>query len=261
MIDVTERDRDAFHNVDKNKVYKANGTPRADGSTLSIAKTFLYMFMYIVISAAVAFGVGALMYYLIGVKGSEEAAGAYIGLLIGSGIALFIDMIVINFVVIKGKHSVLIPGIIYAVLIGALLSVLTIFVNWELIGIALGITALAFLIMSGIAFISKGNMKPLSIALIGLLIGVGLISAFNLISMLITGGVFNFLYWIVSIGIFLIIILVTIYDLWRMKQIADSGAMTNNMSLYFAFIMYTDFINVFIRVLYFVILFLGKVKK
>ena len=259
MIDVSERDREAFHSISSSKVVDAR--VKDSKSSLSIGKTFLYMFMYLVITAAVAFGVGALMYYLVGVKGQEEALDSYMALLIVSAILMFIDMIVINVVVIRGKHSMVIPGIIYAILMGALFSVIALVIDWKLIGLALAVTSLAYLLMAGIAFISKGNMRPLMIAIIGLGAGVGLIVLFNWIFILITGMVFTALYWLVTIGIFVLIMLVTIIDLWRMKQIADSGQMSNNMSLYFAFIMYTDFINIFIRVLYFLIIIYARAKK
>ena len=79
--------------------------------------------------------------------------------------------------------------------------------------------------------------------------------------MLATGTTFNGLYWLITIAIFVLIMLVTFVDLYRMKKIADSGQMSNNMSLYFAFIMYTDFINIFIRVLYFLIIIYSKAKR
>ena len=167
-------------------------------------------------------------------------------------------MIIINVVVLRGKHSILVPGIIYAVLVGVLFSMLTIVVDWRIIGMAFGITAFAFLIMSLIAFISKGSLAPLWIVIIGLAIGVGVLSLFNWIVMLMTGSVFNALYWIVTFGIFALVIFITIFDLWRIKKIAENGAMSNNLALYCAFVMYTDFINVFIRILYFLLIIFGR---
>ena len=259
MVEISERDREAFHGVNSSKVVDAQY--KDSKSSLSIAKTFLYMFMYLIITAVVAFGVGALMYYKVGVQGEEAALQPYLTLLIVSAILLFIDMLVINIVVIRGRHSMVVPGIIYAVLLGCLFSVVALLVDWVLIGMAFGVTALAFLIMSGIAFIAKGNMRPLGVAVIGLFMGLLLLSLFNWIFMLATGTTFNGLYWLITIGIFILIMLVTFLDLWRMKKIADAGQMSNNMSLYFAFIMYTDFINIFIRVLYFLILIYSKAKR
>ena len=259
MVDISDRDRDAFHQNNQTQVVQENKT---SGTALSIGKVFLYMFAGLLITARVAFGVGAIIAYSIGVNGTsdvaEEVLTTYLVVLITSAIALFIDMIIINVVVLRGKHSILVPGIIYAVLVGVLFSMLTIVVDWRIIGMAFGITAFAFLIMSLIAFISKGSLAPLWIVIIGLTIGVGVLSLFNWIVMLMTGSVFNALYWIVTFGIFALVIFITIFDLWRIKKIAENGAMSNNLALYCAFVMYTDFINVFIRILYFLLIIFGR---
>ena len=228
--------------------------------TLSIAKVFLYMFAGLLITALVAFGVGALVYYKLEVDPSDVFAGTYLWILVGSGIALIIDVIVINFVTLRGKHSILIPAIIYCVLVGVLFSMLTVFVEWELIGMAFGITALSFLVMGAIAFLTKGSLAPLAVMAIGLFVGAGLLALVNWIYMIATGTVFNTLYWVVTFAIFAAIMLITMYDMWRMKKIAEAGQLQGNLALYCAFTMYVDFINIFIRILYFLILIYGKKK-
>lgn len=259
MVDISDRDRDAFHPEYQQSTVEQSQT---SGTVLNIGKVFLYMFIGLLITAVMAFGVGAIVAYSIGVNGSTEVAEGvlvtYLIVLIVSAVALLVDMIIINFVVLRGRHSILVPGIIYAVLVGVLFSMLTILVDWRIIGMAFGITALAFLIMSSIAFLSKGSLAPLVIVIIGLGIGIGLLALFNWLFMIITGSAFNVLYWIITFGIFALVIFITIYDLWRIKKIAESGAMNNNLALYCAFVMYTDFINVFIRILYFLLIIFGK---
>lgn len=261
---ISDSDREAFHdgnNYNSNQSHQPKYAQNISGVSLSIAKVFLYMFIGLLITAGVAFGVGAFVYYQIVVNGNGEITTPYLIALIVSAILLFVDMLVINFVTIKGKHSILIPGIIYAILVGILFSMLTIVVDWKLIGMAFGVTALAFLVMSTIAFLSKGNMSPILIVVFGLLIGAGLLSLFNWIIMLTTGGMFESLYWIVSFAIFAVVMFITIFDLWRIKKIAEQGMMSNNLALYCAFVIYVDFINVFIRVLYFIILIVGKYRR
>ena len=262
MVDITDRDRDAFH--DHAQPRSSEGqvkTTNSSGTVLSIAKVFLFMFAGLLITALVAFGVGALMYYQIAGLGNEQATTIYVVVLIASAVALLIDMLIINFVVIRGRHSVLVPGIIYCTLVGVLFSVLTLFVPWEIIGMAFGITALSFLIMSTIAFLSKGNMAPLLIVIIGLAIGAGFLALFNFLFGLMTGRIIEPLYWIVEFAIFALILFVTIFDLWRIKKIAENGGIDRNLSLYCAFVMYTDFINVFIRILYFLLIIFARSKK
>ena len=137
---------------------------------------------------------------------------------------------------------------------------LALVIPWEIIGMAFGITALTFLVMSLIAFLTKGNMAPIVIVIIGLAIGAGTLALFNWIFALITGQVIETLYWIVEFAVFALILFVTIFDLWRIKKIAENGAMDNNIALYCAFVMYTDFINVFIRILYFLLIIFARKK-
>ena len=267
MVDITDSEREAFHGgnnyVDQSKQKHVNKT--SSSTALSITKVFLYMFMGLAITAVVAFGLGAVVYYQIlnaqtDLEVQSIAIPYFVGLIV-SAVALIVDMIVINFVTLRGKHSILVPAIIYAVLVGVLFSFLAIAVDWRLIGMAFGITAGVFLIMSFIAFLSKGNMSPILLVVFGLLIGAGFLALFNWIFMLATGSGFTVIYWIVTFAIFAVVMLVTIYDLWRMKKIAEAGAMNNNIALYCAFTMYVDFINIFIRILYFLILIFGRSRR
>ena len=260
MPEITDRDRDAFHYTSnpktENYVEKKNGTV-----AFSLAKVFLYMFVGLFITAVVAFGVGAFVYYRFNVDANPEAVlTPYFAILIASAIGLFIDMLVINFVTLRGRHSILVPGIIYTVLVGVLFSMLTIVVDWRIIGLAFGITALVFLLMSAISFLTKGNMSGILVVIIGLAIGAGILSLFNWIFALATGTVVTSLYWIVEFAIFALVMFVAIFDLWRIKKIAENGAMSNNLALYCAFVIYTDFINVFIRILYFLIIIFANKK-
>ena len=226
MVDITDRDRQAFHqnapvSQEEERKIKQSST---GGTVLSIAKVFLYMFAGLLITALVAFGVGALVYYQVAM-GNESAINVYYVALIASAIGLLVDMLIINFVVLRGRHSVLVPGIIFCVLVGVLFSMLALVIPWEIIGMAFGITALTFLAMSLIAFLTKGNMAPIVIVIIGLAIGAGTLALFNWIFALITGQVIETLYWIVEFAVFALILFVTIFDLWRIKKIAENGAM------------------------------------
>ena len=264
--DITKSDREAFHG---GQTYSQTAETQVRGTSndtaLSIAKVFLYMFGGLLITTLVAFGLGAVVSYNLLAASTEEGTinitTPYLIALIASAVLLFIDMLVINFVTLKGKHSILVPAIIYATLVGVLFSFLTIVVDWRVLGMAFGITTFVFLLMSIIAFLSKGNMSPLLILGLGLLIGGGLLALFNWIFIIATGTSNNVLYWVITFVIFAAIMLITIFDIWRIKKIADAGAMNNNIALYCAFTMYVDFINIFIRILYFLLIILGKAKR
>ena len=259
MADISEQDRQYFHN--EGNSYSPSEKKRSSASI--IAKVFGYTAIGLLITTVVAFGLGFLIYYLFykEFQDTNTLSTVYLIILIGAAVAMLIDMLVINFVVIRGKHSVLIPGIIYAVLVGVLFSALTIVIDWRILGMAFGITTLAFLLMALIAFLSKGSLAPLLIVIIGLSVGVGLLALFNWIFALATGTVINGLYLAVSIGILALMMFVTIYDMWRIKKIASDGAMSNNLALYCAFVIYTDFINIFVRVLYFLLIIFSNNKR
>lgn len=228
---------------------------KTGSGVLSFAKVFFYMFIGLAITTGVAFGVG---YIFLGAlwngADSQVIANAYIGTMIASAIALLILTFVIQFVFLKGKHSILVPAILYCVLMGTLLSTFTILLenNYWLLGMAFGITSGIFLLMTLIAVISKGNMSPLLMVGIGLLIGSGVLALVNWF----VGS--SMIMWIVSFAIFAAIMFITIFDIWNIKKICERGAMTNNLALYCAFTLYVDFIYILIRILYFLILIFGR---
>ena len=236
-----------------------------NSGVLSLAKVFGYMFIGLMITAAIALGLG---YYFGNVLLAEAATDVeariqetnVIILLVALGVS-FIGIIVLSFVVpivaIKGKHSVLVPAIIYTVLMGVMLSTLTIFIDWLILGMTFGITSLVFGLMAIIALLSKSRLNGLAIAAIGLFIGAGLISLVMWILMLVGVNVTP-IYWIVSLAVFAAVMLITIWDMARIKRIAQDGAMTKNLSLYCAFILYNDFINIFLRILRYVIIIFGN---
>lgn len=263
MSDFYDEDRETFHNVNSDGTLKKDRKAKLVSSSqaVDIAKVFLYVFIAILITAVSAFGVGATLFY--SANGNVDVLAQNVAITaIVSGIVLLIDMIVINLVSLRGKSSILVPGIIYAITVGVLFSGLTIFVDWRILGMAFGITALMFLLMSLIGFLSKGNLSPLLIVAIGLILGAGIIALFNWMFVLFSGinGLTATLSWVVSFAIFGFIMLVTIFDLWRLKKIAEAGALQGNVALYCAFNIYVDFINVFIRVLFFLLVIYGKRK-
>ena len=228
---------------------------KTSSGILSFAKVFLYMFMFLAITTVVSFGVGGAIVYAL-YKGADEVivANTYIGLMIASGISLFILMIIINFVVLRGKHSVIVPAIIYSVLMGVLLSSFSILVDWRILGLAFGITSGIFLIMTLIAVLTKGNLSPLLMIGIGLMFGAGILA---LINWLIASDT---IMWIVSFALFAAVMFITMFDIWNIKKICERGQMTPNMSLYCAFTLYVDFIYILIRVIYFLLIIFARRK-
>ena len=92
---------------------------------LSFAKIFGYMSIALLITAGVAFGLGALFASIWGSgyqNVNQGSFGAYMAVMIISAIGILVCSIVVNVVAVKGRHSVLVPGLLYTIFMGALLS-------------------------------------------------------------------------------------------------------------------------------------------
>lgn len=237
------------------------------GTALSLSKVFGYMFFGLLITTIISLGLGAIYRYILGVDYANGVDAnfqltsviALIVLLIASLIGIIVLSFVVPFMVARGKHSILVPSIIYTVLMGIMLSTIAIFVPWSLLGLTFGITALVFGIMALIAIISKSRLNGLAIVAMGLFFGAGIL-ALALWIMMLFGVFFGTLYWIISFAIFAAVMLITIWDIARIKSIAEKGEMTNNISLYCAYILYNDFIVIFLRILRFVLIIFSKSK-
>ena len=232
---------------------------------LSIAKVFGYMFIGLAITAAISLGLAAFFRFVWGVNSEQainetlasNAAIALIVLLIVSAIGLIVLSIVVPITVARGRHSVLVPALIYSVLMGIMLSTICIFVPWSLLGLTFGITSLVFGLMALIALLSKGRLNGLAIAAMGLFFGAAILSL--VLWMMMLFGVFSgTLYWIVSLATFAAVMLITIWDMARIKAIAQQGEMTKNISLYCAFVLYNDFIYIFLRILRIVLIIFAR---
>lgn len=222
-------------------------------SSLDIARVFLYMFCGLLITFVVAVAGG----YLLARNGSNNAV---IAVSVVGAIVMLIDVIFINVSSIRGKN-ILVPGIIYAISVGLTFTALVLALPWQLLGMAFGITCLTFLIMSLIAFISKGNLSPLLTVALGLMSGAAILALICWIFILFNPSLATPLVWVVSFAVFGFCLLITIYDLWNIKKIAEAGAMNNNLALYCAFSIYVDFINLFLRILYYLIIIFGRSNR
>ncbi|MBR0294558.1 MAG: US12 family protein [Bacilli bacterium] len=230
---------------------KASGSSYSSTGTLSLVRVFLYMFAGLLITSGIALGLGALFKNVLGnadIDTLNNAAIAYLAIMITSAIAVLVLSILLNVFLYKGKR-LLVPAILYTVFMGVLLSSFTIFIEWSILGLAFGITAGTFGLMALIAFLSKGNLSGLAIAGLGLLIGAMILALVNWILYLVTGGDWGMMNIVISFIVLAAMMLITIYDMWRIKKICETGAMNSNMELYCAFTLYVDFIYILIRII------------
>lgn len=222
-------------------------------TTLSIAKVFGYMFAGLLITGLVAFGLAFIFFnWMQSDRDRDTASNVLFFTMIGTAIGIIVMSIVVTFQMRKQKMSaILIPAIIYAVLMGVMLSTFVLFLDWRLLGGAFLATSLIFGLMALIALLSKGNLNGLAIVGIGLFFGAGIMSLFTwFLSLIYPPGTFPTFYWIITLGMFAGMMFITMWDIWRIKKLAEAGMLTNNVSLYCAFNLYVDFIYIFIRMLY-----------
>ena len=233
-----------------------------------LTKVFGMMFLCLLITTVVAAGLGFGSQFFLdqAIKaGNEELATKIVYALVGTLIVSVIALLVMSFVLpitfIRRRHNILVPLMIYVVLMGIMLSTFTFVFDWVILVESFGITSLIFGTMALLGYISKGRLTGIGFILLGLIIGALGLSLINWL-MIMFGGVSTAnvqLSWIVSLLIFAFLMLVTLYDVHRIKKIAEAGAgQDNNLTYYCAYILYSDFIAILIRVIYYVALITGR---
>lgn len=239
-----------------------------------LSKVFGMMFICLLITTAVAAGFGyGFQYFLdqgatVGADGvkvyDQNAITVLVSVLIVDIIALLIMSFVLPIMFARGKHNIIVPLMIYVVLMGIMLSTFTFLVDWLILVEAFGITTIIFGVMGLLGYASKGRMAGIGVILLGLIVGAGLLCLLNWI-LILTRAISTessiALSWVVSLLVFAFLMLVTMYDVYRIKKIAESGAsQDNNLVNYCAYILYSDFIAILIRVIYFLAIIYGKRK-
>ena len=230
-----------------------------------LTKVFGMMFLCLLITTVVAAGVGyGAQHFLLKAidAGNDELVNnismGLVGTLIVSAIVLLVMSFVLPITFARGKHNILVPLIIYTVIMGVLLSMFTFLFDWVILVESFGITALIFGVMAFLGYISKGRLAGIGFILSGLLFGAIILSLVNWV-MILVGGIQEsniMISWIVSLTIFAFLMLITLYDVNRITRIAASGMnSSNNLVYYCAYILFSDFIAILIRVIYFVAMF------
>lgn len=239
---------------------------QSDSAGYSIAKVFGYMAIFILVTALITVGLGVGLNLWAASASSEEEvlaiAQTIIVLLIVAAVGLLVTTIVCQVVFLKGKHSVVVPAVIYAALMGIVIGLIAALINdWAILGITFAITAGVFGIMALIGLLSKGRLTGLAIIGMGLMFGAMFISLFMIIIMIFFPSIYAWYYWIVSFMMFAAVMFMTIYDISHIKALAANGALNKNLSMYLAFNLYVDFIYLFMRILLIVIRIFGRARS
>lgn len=227
------------------------------------AKVFLYLFLGLILSAVVCLGLSYFLYDVLSNGSIEEAMSQlwiYLMVMIGAGIGILITSIVISVKQIK-MRNILAPYIIYSLLMGIMLSGFVVFIgDPNIVGVALAISSVLFLTMCIFGFLFKGRLGWI----LGLFVG-GVAVAFLLwiVNLFLFPFAFSVqsaydaslsIYWAIEYIFLGLIMISTFIDMYRIRKISESGAGSNNLAMYCALSLYSDFIVLFIRVIYILLL-------
>lgn len=236
--------KDQVYGSTSNKVRPSEVTVQS-GSKF-IGATFLYMAIALLITFAVVGGLGAFLRYAL-VKESAEDLTTFLYFFIGALVLYIPIMIWVHIAACRQGKTVGPAFFAYSIVMGVLISPIALYDLWVLI-ISFGSTCLAFASMALIAWTTKKNLSSLAVIGLGLLIGGMILALVNLLLSFFWSG-FSFIYPLISVIFFVAIILLTIVDLKRVKDIANSGVATKNMAMLCALNLYVDFIYIFLRIL------------
>jgi FtsH-binding integral membrane protein len=216
--------------------YQNYASERSTASPL--VKVFTWM--------AIALGFTALMAFVIffGFVSGVIPANIFTGLMIGSGITLLVSYFWFLFGSFRrGQGNPTIPFFLYSGAMGVILSTLPFVYSIELIGTSFGISALVFGIFAYYGATTKTSLLGVGQFAFVALIGLILLSISNIF---IGSASID---WLISFGIFGVVLLFVAYQVWYVKQISDSGDITTAQAMFLAFSLYVSFINIFLRVL------------
>lgn len=215
--------------------------------------TFGYMFIGLFITAAVCFGYSYFIASYFGMGEGYISPDGTLVLSISTAVA-FIASYIITFV--NGIYSAKtgkapwVGFILYAMCMGVAFSVILLAgIDFETIGEALAITALSFGVMFIIGYFAKSDLSPLVFALLALLICIALAMAFYGILYLINPNLVTLLDIGIGIAIMLFCLISVTVEANRIGAMVEQGQGNNNLALYCAFNLYTNFITLFVRIL------------
>lgn len=218
----------------------------AQSGSKFIGATFLYMTLALILTFGVVAGLGSVLKFGL-YNGSAFELETFLYFFIGALILYIPVMIWVHIAACRNGRTVGPAFFTYSIVMGVLLSPIALYDPW-IVMISLGSTVLAFAVMALIAWTSKKNMSTLAIIGSGLLFGGLILALVNLLLSFFWSG-FSYIYPLISIIFFVAIILLTIVDLKRVQQIAQSGYGTKNLAMLCALNLYVDFIYIFIRIL------------
>ena len=168
-----------------NNVYTEHHSS-VDSKTLNLGKVFGIMFLWLLATAGIAFGGGALFYNWL-LADEVAASNGILATLVISGISLIVLTFVIQFWALRRDKGMIVLSSLYVLCMGLLCSSMTLFLDWQILGIALGLTTAIFGVLALIGLLAK-NVRPIAMVGFMVLFGSLIVGLFTWIFTL----VFNF---------------------------------------------------------------------
>ena len=221
-----------------------------------VGQAYLYMAIGLLITAlsSLATGLG-FGYWLLNASDPFIPSIAFLAI----GIGALVGMLAIPFTMasrLRNQSKSIWPGfVVYSLFMGVFLSYFLVWgVDFYVFAEAFGISALAFASAGLWGYFSKKDMNRLWLFIGFVGIAILLLTLFSLLTIF----VFPTASYLISLGTMFAMVLVTIViaaiDTFNIKRILANGENSSNLTLYCAFMMYSDFISIFIRVLYILLL-------
>lgn len=214
-----------------------------EGQRSLLQKSFFYMFLLLLLTAAVSL----IVHYIFDATIGMNADAYNITIIVTAFVQLALT-IIMPFTALKSGKGQIVCFILYAVCMGVFISTFAMVLNWWTIMAAFGISALAF---GGMALIGAYSKKASAMGIVGmgLLSGVLLVSLFNVFMFIFLPGVWLIQSVVVSSIVVVAMLLVAAYDVYNIKRISATGENSSNLALHFAFNLYLDFILIFIHLI------------
>lgn len=230
-------------------------------SKLNIAKVYLWLALGLVLTGATSLGLPEIMVWVLRNQGEEAFSQFFLIALIVSICLMLPSVIIINVQSFRKNAPLMITSyVIYTLAMGALLGDIFLYVvpegeGFETICVAFFVSALSFGIMGLIGSLMKdksiGIVAPI---LSTLALGVLVIS---LVNFFIGSAV---VYWVSDFIIFAIMLMVIAFDTHHVLKLADKVGFDNytNLAIYCAYVLYVDFIWIFLKVLFYILIFRNR---
>lgn len=264
----------ASHPVTGNRFKKEKVVKQA--GDVSMTKIYMWLGIGLLITGAIALAVPYVFAAMTNnfTQDSELFSTVYVVMLVVSLVLMLPSSIMMGFNVGSRKSGLMKAGyFVYVVGMGFMVSSLFLSIYaytydpteanavlnpafLSTISVSFLATAGCFILMGIIGSFTKHMNAAIPVVITGF-VGVMIMSLVNLFL-----GV-EAIYWIIDFVCFGLILLVTAIDTHNIRKIADSsqGMNGNNLAIYCAYCLYVDFINILIRVIYYVLILTSKKKN